>query len=268
MAGFKHNDRGKPSVWTGAGAANLQMNQSDMKEAVKTAILQHDHVLLNLTSIILSMANNHDSFTSFSARCLAAEMLSVEVKTKGEDGNVTRDTHHVNLEQAYRTWTFAREILFFMAEEVRSGIRQDFMKSKFFGHALDEATAKTKNQHVIQYISYWRRGRVLRKFWGIVPITAQDAKTIYKADKDSLLYLTDGDEVVLHKGHMGMGGDAPTAHRCMRRRRWRNFFLMPLRDSRLSRRGYRPTPTLNDPSVRLRPRPNPLFCLSFRVWRM
>jgi hypothetical protein len=120
---------------------------------------------------------------------------------------VTRDTHHVNLEQAYRTRTFAREILFFTSEEIRAGIREDFMKSKFFGHALDEATAKTKNQHVIQYISYWRRGRVLRKFWGIVPITAQDAKTIYEADKDSLLYLTDGDEVVLHKGHMGMGRD-------------------------------------------------------------
>ena len=99
MAGFKRNDRGKPTVWTGAGggcqranlqsvkdhegtqthqeAANLQMNQSDMKEAVKTAILQHDHVLLNLTSIILSMAKNHDSLASFPARCLAAEMLSV-----------------------------------------------------------------------------------------------------------------------------------------------------------------------------------------------
>jgi hypothetical protein len=98
MAGFKHNNRGKPTVWTVAGggcqrpklesikdhevtqthkeAANLQMNQSDMKEAVKTVILQHDHVLLNLTSIILSMANNHDSLASFSARCLAAEMLS------------------------------------------------------------------------------------------------------------------------------------------------------------------------------------------------
>ena len=70
-----------------------------------------------------------------------------------------------NLEQSYRTRTFAREILFVMSEEVRSGIREDFMKSRFFGHALDEATAKTKNQHVIQYISYWRRGRVLRKFF-------------------------------------------------------------------------------------------------------
>ncbi len=168
MAGFKRNDRGKPTVWTGAGggcqranlqsvkdhegtqthqeAANLQMNQSDMKEAVKTAILQHDNVLLNLTSIILSMAKNHDSLASFSARCLAAEMLSVEVKTKGEDGNVTRDTHHVNLEKAYRTRTFARESLFFMAGEVRSGIREDFMKSKFFGHALDEATASSDYQ--------------------------------------------------------------------------------------------------------------------------
>ena len=28
-----------------------------------------------------------------------------------------------------------------------------------------------------------------------------------EADKASLLYLTDGDEVVLHKRHMGMGGD-------------------------------------------------------------
>jgi hypothetical protein len=70
-----------------------------------------------------------------------------------------------NLEQSYRTRTFAREILFVMSEEVRSGIREDFMKSRFFGHALDEATAKTKNQHVIQYISYWRRGRVLRMFF-------------------------------------------------------------------------------------------------------
>jgi hypothetical protein len=101
MAGFKHNDRGKPTVWTDAGggargrswspsritgarkhkeAANLQMNQSDMKETVKTAILQHDHVLLNLTSIILSMAKNRDSIGSFPARCLAAEMLTVEVE--------------------------------------------------------------------------------------------------------------------------------------------------------------------------------------------
>ena len=62
------------------------------------------------------------------------------------------------------------------ASEVRSGIREDFMKSKFFGHALDEATTKTKKQHVIQYISYWRCGRVLRKFCGIVPLTAQDAR--------------------------------------------------------------------------------------------
>jgi hypothetical protein len=87
MAGFKHNNRGKPAVWTDAGggcqraklesvkdhegtsthkeAANLQMNQIDMKEAVKTVILQHDHVLLNLTSIILSMAKNQDSLASF-----------------------------------------------------------------------------------------------------------------------------------------------------------------------------------------------------------
>jgi len=162
MAGFKHNDRGKPTVWTGAGggcqranlesvkdhegtqihkeAANLLINQSDMKEAVKTAIPQHDHVLLNLTSIILSMAKNRDSICSFPARCLAAEMLTVEVKTKGEDGNMTRDTH---------------------------------------------------------------------------------------------------------------------------------FFLLSLRDSRLSRRGCRPGLLQeSDPRVRLRPRPNPLFCLSFRVWRM
>jgi hypothetical protein len=68
MDGFKHNDRGKPSVLTSTGgecqraklesvkdhevtqthkeAANLQMNQRDMKEVVKTVILQHDHVLL------------------------------------------------------------------------------------------------------------------------------------------------------------------------------------------------------------------------------
>ena len=66
----------------------------------------------------------------------------------------------MNLEQAYRTRTFAQEILFFMAEEVRSGIREDFMKSKFFGHTLNEATAKTKNQHVIQYMSGWEVGGI------------------------------------------------------------------------------------------------------------
>jgi hypothetical protein len=41
--------------------ANLQMNQRDMKVAVKTEILEHDSVLLNLTSIILSMTKNHNS---------------------------------------------------------------------------------------------------------------------------------------------------------------------------------------------------------------
>ena len=41
-----------------------------------------------------------------------------------------------------------------------------------------------------------------------------------------------------------------------------NFFLLSLRDSRLSRRACRPKLVeANDPSVRLRPRPNPLFCL-------
>ena len=84
----------------------------------------------------------------------------------------------MNLEQAYRTRTFAREILFFMSEEVRSDIREDFMKSK--------------------------------------------------------------------------------------------FFLLLLRDSRLSRRGCSPKLVVeaNYPSVHLCPRPNPLFCLSFLVWRM
>jgi hypothetical protein len=42
-------------------AANLQMNQGAMKSAVKTTILQHDCMQLNLTNIILSMAKNHDS---------------------------------------------------------------------------------------------------------------------------------------------------------------------------------------------------------------
>jgi hypothetical protein len=64
-----------------------------MKEAVNTEVLQQDCVLLNLTSIILSMTKNHDSLCSFPARCLAAEMLSVEVKTKGEEGNVMEKTN-------------------------------------------------------------------------------------------------------------------------------------------------------------------------------
>ncbi len=87
MAGFERNNRGKPKVWTGVvwgcqrvkeesvkdhkgtttrkGDENLQINQSDMKEAVKTEVLQHDCVLLaNLTSIILSMTKNHNSLCS------------------------------------------------------------------------------------------------------------------------------------------------------------------------------------------------------------
>ena len=93
-----------------------------------------------------------------------------------------------------------------------SGIRKDFMKSKFFGHAVDEATAKTKKQHLIQYISYWRRGRVLRKFWGIVPITAQDAKTIYEADHSGML-----DDDLLQRpivGSEGGGGEISSCCGC------------------------------------------------------
>jgi hypothetical protein len=71
---------------------------------------------------------------------------------KDEGGGRKRDARHPPCEPraSVQNEDIAREILFFMAEEVRSGIREDFMKSKFFGHALDEATAKTKNQHVIR----------------------------------------------------------------------------------------------------------------------
>ena len=229
VGGFELNSRGKQQVWTHAGggcqrakidavkehetsqlhqvAANLPMNQSGMKEAVKTAILQDDRVLLNLTNIIYCMAKNYDSLCSYSSRCLAAEMLSVEVKTKGEDGCVTRDTQYVDLGKVYRSSGFAREIVYFMDAELRAGIKEDFKKSKFHSHVLDEATARTKKQHLIQYISYWKGGRVIRLYWNIVPIKAQDAKTVYEADKSSLLPLTDGDEKVLHKGNMGVGGD-------------------------------------------------------------
>jgi hypothetical protein len=48
-----------------------------MKAAVKNAILQRERMLLNLTSIILSMTKNHNSLCSFPARCLADEMLTV-----------------------------------------------------------------------------------------------------------------------------------------------------------------------------------------------
>jgi hypothetical protein len=37
-----------------------------------------------------------------------------------------------------------------LSQEFRSGISEDFKKSKFHGHALDESTAKTKKQHAIQ----------------------------------------------------------------------------------------------------------------------
>jgi hypothetical protein len=56
------------------------------------------------------MAKNHEPVhvqepqlnLFFPCTVLAAEMLTVEVKIKEEDGNATRDTHHVNLKQAYR----------------------------------------------------------------------------------------------------------------------------------------------------------------------
>ncbi len=68
-------------TWMHSESANLQMNQRDMKAAVKTAILEHHHVLLNLTSIILSMVKNHDSLCSYPARCLA-EMLETPKMTR------------------------------------------------------------------------------------------------------------------------------------------------------------------------------------------
>jgi hypothetical protein len=84
MAGFKYNDRGKPTVWTGAGEGCQRTKLQSVKDHEGTP-------------------THKEAANLLPARCVAAEMLSVEVKTKGEDGNVTRDTQHVNLEQAYRT---------------------------------------------------------------------------------------------------------------------------------------------------------------------
>ena len=43
---------------------------------------------------------------------------------------------------------------------------------------------------------YWWKGKVERRFWNIVPIDAQDAKSIFYADVESLLTLKKGDETV------------------------------------------------------------------------
>ena len=47
---------------------------------------------------------------------------------------------------------------------------------------------------------YWWKGKVERRFWNIVPIDAQDAKSIFYADVESLLTLTS----VMTEGHQGV----------------------------------------------------------------
>ncbi len=45
----------------------------------------------------------------------------------------------------------------------------------FLGHDIDEVTDKSRTHYLIQYITYWWKGKDERPFWNIVIIDTQDA---------------------------------------------------------------------------------------------
>ena len=83
------------------------------------------------------------------------------------------------------------EATFFICATLRDWEKKKFSCSRFLGHAIDETTDKSHTQHLIQYISYWWKGKLESRFWNIVPIDAQDARSIFDSDVESLLTLTE-----------------------------------------------------------------------------
>jgi hypothetical protein len=81
------------------------------------------------------------------------------------------------MRDAYASAIFACEATFFISATLRPADweRKKLSCSRFFGHDIREATDKSHTQHLIQYISYWSKGKVERRVWNIVAIDAQDA---------------------------------------------------------------------------------------------
>jgi hypothetical protein len=205
-------------------------DQQDLKRAMANMFLSDDLDLVNKFNMVFNMAKQHDSLASFPDRCKGAQRLAIRVQRQGQNTKdaggsgdkgkeeevgeedvervlVDGETVYVKLSSAYQTIQFAREATYFLAEVVRDQEIERFTSSRFSAHAIDEATDKSHTQHLIQYISYWWKGEVRRRFWNIVPIEGQDAESIFCADVDSLLRLVEGDKLLLYKKMVGLGSD-------------------------------------------------------------
>ena len=102
-----------------------------------------------------------------------------------------------------------KDLGYYISEALRAESER-VCASRVFGHVIDEATHKSKQQDLVQCVTYIHIGRVCFEFANILTLPAQDAETIFNVDKDALILLFGGEEVTMLSAQHGFSSDGDT----------------------------------------------------------
>jgi hypothetical protein len=170
-----------------------------------------DSQLINLVIQVYGIFKLNDSLNSFAKRCCLAEISSVQVKIRqeeGEDpGEATLEYHSLHLGKAYSNQHFVTEIGYYMSEILKEQQAKRVSKSIVFSHAIDEASDRAKKTACIQYVCFIEDGVATQEFANLIPIEKADAESIYDADCAALAEMFGGNTSEMHKKHLGFSSD-------------------------------------------------------------
>jgi hypothetical protein len=113
----------------------------------------------------------------------------------------------LDLGTVYRTELACREMVLFMAAELKDNIKVRVRKVEMEGVAFDEATDQGLDQGLIVYIKFVEDGKPVTVFLAMIDLQAQDSETIFEVVKEELTLLHDGDEEAMLKALLAMGTD-------------------------------------------------------------
>jgi hypothetical protein len=159
-------------------------------------------MLCNLFLLAYQVGYQRDSLGSYSARCKFAEMIKFYTGVGTE-----KKPAYLVLGDTYRNEKKCREMLFFMAKEVKHRVTRRLRKAQLFGIATDEATDIAMEQGLILYIKFVENGKTVTVFFSMLELVAQDAATIFEAVKTELSDAFDGDTEEMLKNLLTMATD-------------------------------------------------------------
>ncbi len=176
-------------------------------------IQENDHTLMNLMTAAYSLFKMNIPLEKFPEYCSSMELQTIRFDMEQQDpeGDCPYQFPITfcspQLGEHYRHRRAAKDFGYFISEALRADQSKRVSASRVFGHAIDEATDKSKQQHLAQCVAYIDNGRVCFEFANILGLPAQDAETIFNVDKNALILLFGGAEARMVSAQHGCSSD-------------------------------------------------------------